>query len=184
MAIVIPYVKQTWTDGSGGGTPISAARLGVLEEGILDASLAPAVRAFHNANQSIASDGAWHALALNSERFDQAGGSSSTMHDTVTNNSRLTAIYAGIYLITGSVEFAANATGTRWLRIFLNNTTAIADVDDSGTLTPSVLMTVTTVYSLAVNDFVELSVQQNSGGALNILSSGNYSPEFSMVRLA
>jgi hypothetical protein len=32
-----PYVQQTWVDGSAGGTPISAARLGVLEQGVQDA---------------------------------------------------------------------------------------------------------------------------------------------------
>jgi hypothetical protein len=34
------YVKQTWTDGSGGGTPLSAARMGVIETGVLDGSSA------------------------------------------------------------------------------------------------------------------------------------------------
>ena len=33
------YSKQTWTDGSGGGTPLSAARLTVMEDGILAADL-------------------------------------------------------------------------------------------------------------------------------------------------
>lgn len=33
-----PYTQQTWVDGSGGGTPISAARLGVLEQGVYDAT--------------------------------------------------------------------------------------------------------------------------------------------------
>lgn len=32
------YVQQTWVDGSGGGTPISAARLGVMEQGIYDST--------------------------------------------------------------------------------------------------------------------------------------------------
>lgn len=31
------YTKQTWVDGSGGGTPINAARLGYIEQGISDA---------------------------------------------------------------------------------------------------------------------------------------------------
>src|SRR5262245_16079260 len=110
MAIVIPYTKQTWTDGSGGGTPISAARLGVIEEGILDASQAPAVRVTHNTTQSTTS-GVDLFLAFNTERFDQVAGTSSTMHDTSTNNSRLTALYAGIYQITGQIEYASNATG-------------------------------------------------------------------------
>ena len=33
------YSKQTWTDGSGGGTPLSAARLTVMENGIEAADL-------------------------------------------------------------------------------------------------------------------------------------------------
>jgi hypothetical protein len=35
----------------------------------------------------------------------------------------------------------------------------------------------------AVNDYVECFVQQNSGSALNLVASGNFSPEFSMVRV-
>ena len=184
MAIVIPYVKQTWSDGSGGGTPISAARLGVLEEGILDVSAAPAVRVFHNASQSTTS-GVALALAFNSERFDQAGGVASTQHDTVTNNSRLTALYAGVYMINGLVEFAANATGLRRLDIRLNGATLIAS---EATLNigagANLQMEVTTLYSMAVNDYVELLCTQNSGGALNINVGANYSPEFGMVRVA
>ena len=38
-----------------------------------------------------------------------------------------------------------------------------------------------TLYELAVNDYVELVVYQSSGGALNVVSSGNHSPEFMMV---
>jgi len=49
------YVKQTWTDGSGGGTPVSAARLAVIEDGIeataivADAGAADATTALANA---------------------------------------------------------------------------------------------------------------------------------------
>src|SRR6266566_1841720 len=99
MPIVIPYVRQTWTDGSGGGTPISAARLAVMEEGLVDASQGPAVRVTHNTTQSVTS-GVDLVLAFNTERFDQAGCASAAHHDTVTNNSRLTCLYAGVYQIT------------------------------------------------------------------------------------
>src|SRR5215475_9738149 len=122
MAIVIPYVKQTWTDGS---SSASAARLGVIEEGILDVSQQPAVRVYHNTTQSI-TNGTDTTVNFNSERYDQAAGSASTMHDTVTNNSRLTAVYAGVYKITGQLGFASNATGIRQCHIRLNGTTIIA----------------------------------------------------------
>ena len=179
MAIVIPYVKQTWTDGSGGGTPISAARLAVLEEGILDVSQAPAVRVFHNTTQSITS-GVATALAFNSERFDQAGGSSSTQHDTVTNNSRLTAVYAGVYAIGANVQWASSPT-TAAIQLRVNGTTIIAQ---SQVQTDYRYMNVNTLYSFAVNDYVEVLVTQTSGGALNVSSTGNTSPEFWMVRAA
>jgi hypothetical protein len=32
--MAFPYTKQTWTDGAGGGTPLSAARWNVMEAGI------------------------------------------------------------------------------------------------------------------------------------------------------
>lgn len=183
MALTIPYVKQSWTDGSGGGTPVSAARLGVLEEGVFDVSYAPAVRVFHNAAQSIANN-AFAALNFNSERFDQAGNAASTMHDTVTNNTRLTCRYAGVYQITGNCGFAASATGQRAIRIRLNGTTYISS--DSRVNAGAVLIdtTTTTLYPLAVNDYVELMVFQDSGGALNTNLNANYSPEFMMCRAA
>lgn len=33
----MPYTKQTWVDGSGGGTPLSAARLNYIETGVFNA---------------------------------------------------------------------------------------------------------------------------------------------------
>ena len=181
MAILIPYVKQTWVDNNV-SNPVSAARLGVIEEGILDVSLAPCVRVTHNAAQGTTS-GTPLTLAFNTERFDQAGGASSTMHDTVTNNSRLTAIYAGVYQISANVEFAANSTGQRQLEIRLNATTTIAFNELNSSSAGSQRQTATTLYSLAVNDFVEVRVTQNSGGALNVNTAANYSPEFSMTRV-
>jgi hypothetical protein len=182
MAIVIPYTKQTWIDNNG-ANPLSAARMGVIEEGILDSSLAPAVRVFHNAAQATTTSVAL-ALAFNSERYDQAGGVASTQHDTVTNNSRLTALYAGIYSIKGNAEFAANTTGIRELYIRLNGVTIIGFHTINAGVAGANQVHVSTDYSLAVNDYVELVALQNSGGNLNVNSQTNYSPEFMMVRVA
>jgi hypothetical protein len=183
--MAVPFVKDaTFADGSGGGTPITAAKLNNIEQGVFDAHLMPAVRVFHNASQSITSSTPT-ALAFNSERFDTAGGSASTQHDTVTNNSRLTCRYAGKYLITGHVAWPINAAGTqRQTIIRLNGTAYIAwqTVQPSGGHGSET--SVATVYDLAVNDYVQLIVNQYSGGALSLPAVGNYSPEFSMVRVA
>lgn len=179
----IPYVKNpTWADGSGGGTSIDAADLNKVEAGIFEISYAPCVRVTHNAAQSITS-GVGTALAFNSERFDQAGNAADTMHDTVTNNSRLTCRYAGVYQITGNIIWAANNTGQRGCAIRLNGTTFLADSTNDTAGTGTTNINVTTLYALAVNDFVELVVTQSSGGALNVNTSGNISPEFMMVRV-
>ena len=184
MAWVVPYVRQTWTDGSGGGTPVSAARLAVLEDGINVVSQAPAVRVTHNATQTLTT-GLNGVLAFNTERYDQAGGSADTMHDTVTNNSRLTCRYAGVYSIKGMVEFAFNATGVRTVQIRLNGTTNIGTAREQAVTSGSntTIVQVVSEYVLAVNDYVELLAFQDSGGNLNATVSGNYAPEFMMVRV-
>jgi len=172
---VIPYVKQTWTDGV---SALSAARMAVIESGVNDVSYAPAVRAWAGATTSCTT-GTWTSQALNSEDFDQAGNAADTQHDTVTNNSRLTCKYAGIYAICGAGQMQVSAGGTqRSIRVFLNNTTAIGPGTDVKPDATSQALAVSLHYKLAVNDFVELQVFQNSGGNLTFSTSF-----FSMVRV-
>jgi hypothetical protein len=150
-----------------------------LAENAIDAHAAmPAARVYNGAAQSITT-ATPTALAFNSERFD-----TDTIHDVVTNNSRLTCKTAGIYSIFGSVRFATNAIGRRELFIKLNGTTIIAtqiiqavtDVNITG-------LNISTLYSLSVNNYVELFVQQTSGGDLNVDTISAYSPEFAMVKV-
>jgi hypothetical protein len=183
MPIVVPYTKQVWIDNNG-ANPVSAARMGVLEEGILDVSQAPAVRVTHNASQT-ATTAVALVLAFNTERYDQAAGAVSTMHDTVTNNSRLTAIYAGIYLISIHLTWAANATGSRLVQLRVNGATTIAEVRGPAVAggVSATSQSLTTVYSMAVNDYVEVLGLQDSGGNLTVIAFGNSTPEFMMVRV-
>lgn len=138
-------------------------------------SAQPAARVFHNAAQTLTT-GAITALLFNSERFDN-----DTLHDTVTNTSRLTAGRAGIYAITSHVTFAGNTTGGRAVAIRLNGTTEIAKDEQLANGSNTTSMTVTTYYKLNAGDYVEVTGQQNSGGNLNVNTAGNSSPEFSMV---
>ena len=136
-------------------------------------------RAYHNALQALVT-ATFTALALNSERWD-----TDTIHDLAVNNSRLTCKTAGKYVICGNVEYAVSAAGTTRLAcIKLNGITFIAIQQQppvaGGVLTTAV--SVTTTYDLAVNDYIELVGYQDSGGNLNVNATGNYSPEFSMVR--
>ena len=131
-------------------------------------------RVYHNAAQTIANN-TGTTLAFNSERYD-----TDVIHDTTTNNSRLTCKTAGKYLITVNLWWASSAVGDRSLCIKLNGTTHIAIVRNTGTIRGQVN---TTIYDLAVNDYVEVIVLQTSGGVLDVQLESNFSPEFMMQRL-
>lgn len=112
------YIRNpTWADGSGGATPITAAKLNNIEDGIYAAHFTPCVRAYHSTTQAIANS-SLTILNCNSELFD-----TDSNHDTVTNNSRLTCKTAGKYQITSIVAWPSNATGYRRLAIPLNGST-------------------------------------------------------------
>jgi hypothetical protein len=137
----------------------------------------PSARVYNNANISHATSATFQALTFNSERWD-----SDEIHSTSSNTGRLTCNTAGLYLITGHIEFAANATGNRGARIRLGGSTNIASA-----LRPAATggdisdVSVAVTYRLAETEYVELLSYQSSGGALNVLSSANFSPEFSMT---
>ena len=136
----------------------------------------PHARVRNSANISHSSSGSYQAVTFNSERVDVG-----SMHDTSSNTSRLTvpAGGGGLYAIGGVIEFAANATGRRGIDIYLNGTTVLAREEcnnlGAGSATP---VSISTVYQLSAGDYVELRGLQASGGALNMLASANYSPEF------
>jgi hypothetical protein len=138
-----------------------------------------ACRVYHDVAQSCANDSNT-VLAFNSERYD-----TDTIHDITTNNSRLTCKTAGKYNIFAGIEFAANATGFRQVSLLLNGTYQIA-VSNTNALSLSITPTrinVSTVFDLAVNDYVEVEVYHTAGVAIDVNSSTGYSPEFGMVKV-
>lgn len=139
----------------------------------------PATRVYNTSNQSIA-NATGVALAFNSERFD-----TDSIHDVVTNNSRLKCNTAGIYLIFATIAFDANVTGIRQVDFYLNGATLLAQQRINAVSDPTLGSTISlsTVYSLAINDYVQTFVYQTSGGALNVAAAGNFTPEFGMVRI-
>ena len=141
----------------------------------------PIVRVTRTAVMAITT-GTLTAVAFDSENFD-----ANSLHDTVTNNSRLTCGTAGKYWVHGKVRFDANATGYREAWLKLNNTTFQAH---SGSILPAAFngnfatCEVWSTISLNVGDYVELFVQQTSGGNLNLLQASNYEPIFEMAQVA
>jgi hypothetical protein len=141
----------------------------------------PSARVFHNANQSIP-NGATTALAFNSERFDTDG-----IHDPATNPTRLTCRTAGKYVITGECVLANSQGGTaRQLFVRLNGGTIIAGFNNPPIGAASAIpnrMIVSTIWELAVGDYIELCVYHDSGAALAAVYTEGETPEFSMVRV-
>jgi hypothetical protein len=158
------------------GDTILATHYNNLRTDVLDQHGA---RVHHNAAQAVANTTDVIA-ALNTERYDD-----DTFHDTSTNNSRLTGGQIGKYAIFANCILEANAAGLRSLEILLNGSTVIArDVQVATSSNQQPLLSISTAYFFtATTDYVEMRVWQNSGSSLNLLSTANYSPEFSIVRL-
>lgn len=135
----------------------------------------PSCRVYNSADISLP-NGTFTVITFNQERHDTA-----SMHSTSVNTSRITIPDAGLYLITGHLAFASNATGIRAARIQMNGVTVLAAHMNLGTTSASAEseISISTVYKFAAAAYIELYAFQNSGGALNTMSRSNYAPEFS-----
>lgn len=153
------------------GTQIIAARRDHVH-----ASTDISAKVYKSANQAITT-ATETILTFDSEEFD-----TDTIHDNVTNNSRLTCKTAGKYIVILQVRFADNATGYRFATITKNGSYAAAQMQQpiSGNGTNIV---VTSLVSLAVNDYVEGTCYQSSGGNLNVIGgSAGHLCYFMMVK--
>lgn len=163
------------------GRGLKGVRVNAAEDALEYVTLAEGytegARVYHNLDQSIPNI-TYTALALNTERYD-----TDSIHDNVANNSRLTCKTAGKYLIVANIRIVAGgAAGARTLVIRLNGVTQIGRTSISAS-NLTFLRSVSTIYDLAVDDYVEVEVYQNSGGALDVTVNANYSPEFMMQRI-
>lgn len=135
----------------------------------------PRCRLTNSADISVANSSSV-SLTFDTEVFD-----SGAMHSTSTNTGRITVPTGGggVYVVGGTVEFAANATGYRSIGIRLNGGNTITGhraITSSASVTTR--LSTSAIYSLAAGDYLELQVFQNSGGALNALALADYSPTF------
>lgn len=110
------------------------------------------------------------AVVLQSEAWDLGLGTA--MHDNVTNNSRVVAPETGIYLVTGMISYAPNATGRREITIRKNaagnpasGTRLIAVFDDASAATH--MSHASFEVSLTASDYIEMFAFQSSGANLN-----------------
>ena len=144
------------TDHTTGRYPISSAPAGDL------------CKVTNSANISIANT-TDTVVTFDTETYDTNG-----MHSTSVNTSRVTAQRAGTYFITGFVRFAASATGIRGIAFKKNGSFQNGDFSVNGTATRGTGLQIQDIITLSVNDYIEINVWQNSGGALNLEATACY----------
>jgi hypothetical protein len=133
---------------------------------------------YNNANISIPNNSAT-AATFNTEDYD-----TDNIHSTVSNTGRLTCQTAGKYLIVANYSLAGNASGIREFFIKLNGGNYIAaDSGKAPIAADAWRNSLSKIIELAVSNYVEFVVFQNSGGALNLEYSADFSPYFSMHRI-
>ena len=166
---------------AGDQVAVASLRGDLLIVGVPDSDnpLVPAARVYNSANISHATSGSWQALTFNSERYDN-----DSIHSTSSDTQKLVCRSPGVYAITGHVLFDANATGVRGIEIRVSGTSIAQQLQTAISASFWYPLSIGTQYKLAVDDYVELRVYQNSGGALNLLASSNISPEFSMTKVS
>jgi hypothetical protein len=182
----VPAIFSVKGDLAVATAPLTAARLAVGADDstlLADSSTAtglawqlqPAARVYSNAAIDPAV-GSWHTVNFTHERFDTDG------LWAIGSPSRLVipAGGAGLYIVGGNVEFDTGAGAgeiTVGARILLDGTTVIAQylaMDDNDG--PATDRNISALYSLAAGNFLELQVY--TSGDINVLSVGNFSPEF------
>lgn len=186
VAAVLPNVIHSNKNDEFGGaasktTPIDTDLLLIEDSASFNAKKRITVRAlrghgarvFRTTNQSIP-NATLTPIQFDNEEFDYGG-----LHDNVTNNSRITIVEAGVYLIFGRVVWEYNTTGQREVRLLVNAGSKDYDVRSASTVATN---TVGTVTYLNAADYVTMQVQQDSGGALNLLGQ-TYVPSLSVQRI-
>jgi hypothetical protein len=160
------YPYPLYTEANNGPAQIQA-----LAEAIDDsivaaqANIALAVerkrgRASGSGAQSIPS-GVLTKLTYNSEELDN-----NNMIDLAVDNTIITVQTAGIYLVTGEVQFVANATSIRLLEIH-RNAASMAAKQVAATPTIQTRICVDHIITAVVGDQFSLHAFQLTGGALN-----------------
>lgn len=97
-----------------------------------------------------------------------------------SNPTRLTAIVAGVYLMTGHARFTVSSESRR-LGIRLNGVTSLARQGRLNTPSGAVVdVSVATLYALNAGDYIELVAYTNQSGGSIIETQTNYSAELSI----
>lgn len=116
--------------------------------------------------------------------FSNAITNPNSLAEFVTNPTRITADREGLYHVSGTVIFAAGATGVRTLQVQVNGTASTFPCWASGDApaTGTRVMSCGGFVYLKLNDYVELIATQSNGGNLSLTADTTAQlPRFALV---
>jgi hypothetical protein len=126
----------------------------------------PNARAVKSAAQSISNTTTTTVQFDNADTFD-----TDSIHDPASNNTRMTvpAGHGGKWLVLVDVTFAANTAGVREVGLRKNGSSfgKVINVPASSVSKP-LTVSFGDLLSLSAGDYIEVTVWQDSGGALNV----------------
>ncbi len=105
------------------------------------------------------------------------------MWDLVPNPTRLTVQTAGIYVLTGHVQWVAQAGGSRYEFLQVNGTIIAQNFINSPPGSGITRRGITAIWKAAVGDYFELACYVTVLGGLDIQATGLYTPGLAAVRI-
>lgn len=174
------YVELfAWQSSGGAVTPFASASMFGMSLIASGKTVTPYALAYNSVDFTFTNADQDYTIPLNSELTDNDG-----IHDTVTNNSRLTCRTAGIYLIVGKINWTGN-TGTRQAGIKKNGTQYLVLDQRGAAASGATVQHPTTIVELAVGDYVELYGRSSVAGVQASADSAPhlYRQNLSMVKI-
>ena len=99
------------------------------------------------------------------------------------NPTRLKATTAGKYMIYANMSFTGNSSGLRLIAFRKNGTVDILEDSRPTVASPNfTTMAVSGIFDLSALDYIEVEVNQDSGGNLDIVSNA-IGPHFGMAKI-
>lgn len=173
------YTLPTASGSVLGGVKVGSG-LAIDGSGVLGPAAVPSVRASSSVALTLASASNVRA-SLDTTDWDQ--GTASAQHSTSSTQSHLVCRQAGIYLISAGATISQNASGLRDVGIQLNGTTWVAEMYTGANPTDVTIFSLSALYQLALGDYVELVLYQDSGSTLQALANRDVKAHIAWCRL-
>jgi hypothetical protein len=157
------------------GEVYTAAAHNVIVTDVNNLIVPPMCRVYYSSTFSIVNN--THTIMTHSSTNSTEDIDTDGMLSLSATPSNITIQTAGVYAVSATFDFAANATGIRYARIVRNRGgtregIASAQVASAGA-SNNTIMSLAGIISCNANDLIEMGVFQNSGGALDMAAWAN-----------